>query len=86
MDFKINDKIIYPSHGLGVIIDITHEVVLGNEISMYVIRFEREDMLLKLPVANAKKVGLRYLSDKSIITRIAKTLLSKAMVMERHLE
>ena len=38
--FAVNDNIVYPKHGVGVIIDIEEQEISGMKLELYVIRFE----------------------------------------------
>jgi transcription-repair coupling factor (superfamily II helicase) len=58
INFKAGDSVVYPSHGVGKIIDIESQAIGGIEIQLYVIHFEREKMSLRIPVRKAKKSGL----------------------------
>ena len=48
-DFKINDFVVYPSHGVGQIVDEEVQNIAGFELKMYVITFEKDKMTLKVP-------------------------------------
>ena len=44
LEFSINQNIVYPKHGVGVIVDIQAQEISGMSLELYVIRFERERM------------------------------------------
>lgn len=75
--FKVNDKVVYPSHGVGEIIDIETQTIGGMEISVYVINFANDKMVVKVPINRAEQSGLRPLMDKSQIDTIFETLNGK---------
>lgn len=64
LSFKIGQYAIYPSHGVGKIIDIESTNILGTELKFYLMNFEKERLTIKIPVNNAEKVGLRHLISK----------------------
>ncbi len=63
--FKIGDFAVYPSHGVGKIIEIEKTSVLGQDFSCYLMYFEREKLTIKIPMNSAEKIGLRHLISKS---------------------
>ncbi len=62
--FKIGDYAVYPSHGVGKIIDIEKTVILGQDFSCYLMYFEKEKLTIKIPVSNTNKIGIRHLVSK----------------------
>ena len=69
-DFSIDHYVIYPSHGIGKVIDIQTVVILGSDFSCYLIYFEKEKLTIKVPIDNAKEVGLRHIVDKKTIDEV----------------
>ncbi len=74
--FKVNDYSVYPSHGVGKIIDIEKTSVLGQDLSCYLMHFEKEKLIIKIPVSSAEKIGLRHLVSKSQMDEVFSTLRS----------
>lgn len=64
ISFKVGQYAVYPSHGVGKIIDIESTEVLGQEFKCYLMNFEKERLSIKIPVNNADKIGLRHLVSK----------------------
>ena len=62
--YNIGDSVVYPTHGAGVIEDIEVKEVLGKEQSYYVMRIPIGDMMVMIPMANAKEIGMRDVIDK----------------------
>lgn len=62
--FSIGEKVVYPTHGVGIISDITEKVLNGENVEYYVISVPSLDMNILLPTANAEQLGLRRLSGK----------------------
>lgn len=62
--FKIGDFAVYPSHGIGQIIDIEKTIILNQEFKCYLMYFEREKLTIKIPMNSAEKIGLRSLISK----------------------
>lgn len=64
MEFKIGDKAVYPGHGVGEIVDIRKEVMLGCEQIFYSLRVVETGMKIMVPKNNTKSVGLRPVISK----------------------
>lgn len=65
VNFKVGDYAVYPSHGIGKIVDIEKTTVLGQDFSCYIMYFEKEKLNIKIPMNSAEKIGLRHLISKS---------------------
>ncbi|MCF8462570.1 MAG: CarD family transcriptional regulator [Rickettsiaceae bacterium] len=68
--FKEGDKVVYPSHGVGEIIQIESQQIAEQKLEFYVIRFIHDRMTLKIPVKKALSLGLRNLVDKNVVSEI----------------
>lgn len=77
LKFKQGSKVVYPSHGVGEIKGVESQKVGEYEIKTYVIEFDREKMILRIPVARAEKSGLRILSGTVELQKVSKTLLER---------
>lgn len=64
-EFKIGDRVVYPSHGVGEIVNIEPQKVGDVEMMFYVISFPRDKMIVRVSVKRAAASGLRTLADKS---------------------
>lgn len=62
--FKVGDYAVYPSHGVGKIIDIEKTNILNQEFKCYLMHFEKERLTIKIPMNSADKIGLRPLISK----------------------
>jgi CarD family transcriptional regulator len=78
--FQIGDRVVYPSHGMGEIINIEKQPIAGIEIEVFVISFTKDKMILRIPVKRAAEVGLRQISNKDEIDKIMSILKGKAKV------
>lgn len=78
VSFKVGDHVVYPAHGVGQVTGKEKQAVGEKEISVYVVSFAKDKMVLRVPVGRAKKVGLRSLSTKDQVTKAVKTLKGKA--------
>ena len=80
IDFKINDFVVYPSHGVGQIVDEEVQNIAGFELKMYVITFDKDKMTLKVPKDKAESTGMRKLSSPNIIGKALQVIGGKAKV------
>ncbi len=76
-EFKINDNVVYPSHGVGVIKDIEKQEIGGMSMELFVIFFEKEKLSMRVPIAKAKKTGLRHIISSSELKEVYVTLQDK---------
>ncbi|MEM9342913.1 MAG: CarD family transcriptional regulator [Pseudomonadota bacterium] len=79
-EFRPNDYVVYPAHGVGQIIKIETQEVAGMEIEVFVISFEKDKMKLSVPTHKATDVGMRSLSSPDVVSKAMTTLKGKARV------
>lgn len=77
-EFKIGERIVYPSHGVGEIVNVDNQILAGINTKVYVISFSQAKMTLTVPVNRATISGLRKLVDKNDLAEIYSTLQGKA--------
>ena len=63
-DFKTEDFVVYPTHGVGKVLGTEKQEIAGTELDLLVIDFEHDRMTLRIPVSKAHESGLRPLSSK----------------------
>ena len=78
--FRVNEFIVYPSHGVGQISEITNQQFGDTELELFVINFDKEKMTLLLPLDKAVEYGMRKLADKTMMTGAMKTLRGRARI------
>ncbi|MDF3608517.1 CarD family transcriptional regulator [Paracoccus sp. DMF-8] len=79
-EFRPDDFVVYPTHGVGKIVSIEEQEVAGLRLEMFVISFEKDKMTLRVPTARASEIGMRGLSTPDLIDRALETLKGKARV------
>jgi CarD family transcriptional regulator len=79
-DFRPNDYVVYPAHGVGRIVSIEEQEVVGIKLELFVISFEKDKMTLRVPTHKATEVGMRSLSSPDVVSRAMSTLKGKAKV------
>jgi CarD family transcriptional regulator len=77
-NFNIGDRVVYPSHGVGIIIAEESQQIGGQIINVFVISLSKDNMTLRVPVKRAEAVGLRPLSHKDYLNKVFSTLSSRA--------
>lgn len=80
LEFRPNDYVVYPAHGVGQIISIEEQDVAGFSLELFVISFEKDKMTLRVPTNKATESGLRSLSSPDVISQAMRTLKGKAKV------
>ncbi len=60
-NFKVNQRVVYPTQGVGVVTDIFDKEFNGENVKHYKIYIEVSDMNVYVPVKNASKHGIRSL-------------------------
>ncbi|SDD96553.1 CarD family transcriptional regulator [Ruegeria marina] len=80
LEFRPNDYVVYPAHGVGQIISIEEQEVAGFKLELFVISFEKDKMTLRVPTNRINESGLRSLSSPDVISQAMKTLKGKAKV------
>jgi CarD family transcriptional regulator len=79
-EFRPDDFVVYPAHGVGRIISIEEQEVAGFKLELFVISFEKDKMTLRVPTHKATEVGMRSLSSPDVVAHAMKTLRGKAKI------
>ncbi|MBT2132551.1 CarD family transcriptional regulator [Aliiroseovarius lamellibrachiae] len=80
LDFRPNEYVVYPSHGVGKIVSIEEQEIAGIELELFVISFEKDKMTLRVPTHKATEVGMRCLASDVEVSKAMDTLKGKARV------
>ena len=59
--FKINQKVVYPSQGVGIVKEVFEKTFKDQTTPYYKIYIEASDMVVMVPVANAENLGIRQI-------------------------
>ncbi len=78
--FDKGDFVVYPTHGVGKVVDIEAKEIAGHKLELFVISFEQERMMLRVPVMKAKLSGLRKLSSRKIMENALVTLKGRSRI------
>ncbi len=79
-DFRPNEFVVYPAHGVGKVVSIEEQEVAGIKLELFVISFEKDKMTLRVPTNKAIEVGMRSLSSPETVAQAMTTLKGKARV------
>jgi CarD family transcriptional regulator len=79
-DFRTNDWVVYPAHGVGRIVSVVEQEVAGIKMELFVINFDKDKMTLRVPVAKASSVGMRRLSSPDVVATALQTLRGRARI------
>ena len=77
--FRPQDFIVYPGHGVGRVKEVETLEVGGLRAEVFVLTFPNM-MLVRVPVTNASKVGMRGLADKKTLRAAMRTLRGRARI------
>ena len=80
LTFNAGEYVVYPTHGVGKVSDITKQNIAGTELEMLVVNFDKDKMTLRIPTAKITNVGLRKISDDKTMEEAFNTLKGKARV------
>ena len=78
--FNEGDYVVYPTHGVGKITGIETQEIAGQKLKLFVIEFEKEKMILRVPVSKVDAAGLRRLSTRKIMDSALTTLKGRSRV------
>ena len=78
--FEVGDYVVYPKHGVGRVIELQKSEIAGMQLELYVLRFEKEKMTLRVPTNKAEGVGMRKLSSDKTLKEALQVLTTKPKV------
>jgi CarD family transcriptional regulator len=78
--FKTGEAVVYPAHGVGRITAVEEQEIAGFKLELFVVSFEKDKMVLRVPTAKAASVGLRKLADADLIQKALDTLTGRARI------
>ncbi len=80
LNFKPNDFVVYPAHGVGQVVGIDKTTVAGVELETFVVSFAKDKMTLRVPVDKAESTGMREIASSEEISKAMTTLKGRAKV------
>ncbi len=76
--FSKGDHVVYPAHGVGIVQAIETQDIAGERLRVITIKFDKDRMILRVPVAKAEVSGLRHLSSRDQMEEALKVLGNKS--------
>lgn len=62
--FSVDQRIVYPSQGVGRIVEIREKSFKDSTVTYYIIYLEFSDMTVMVPVEKAEELGIRAIVPK----------------------
>ena len=78
--FRKGDAVVYPTHGVGRVERVGLEEIAGYRLNLIHISFEDNRMTLRVPVAQARAIGLRKLASRQALAAAQVTLTGRPRV------
>ena len=78
--FKTGEAVVYPAHGVGRITAVEEQEIAGFKLELFVVAFEKDKMVLRVPTAKAASVGLRKLAEPDLARKALDVLTGRARV------
>lgn len=78
--FNPGDFVVYPTHGVGKVVDITKDKIGGQTLDLIAVNFDKERMTMRIPMTQMNKTGLRPLSSKDLMTTALENLKGKPKI------
>lgn len=75
--FNIGDYVVYPAHGVGELIRIEEHDICDTVLEFFVIEFNKDHMVLRLPVQKALSAGLRAVAPREEMDEALNSLTTK---------
>jgi len=80
VEFSVGDYVVYPSHGVGHIVGVETQEIGEFALRVFVVSFEKDKMILRVPVNKAPVSGMRALSSKAQMKQALTALRGRAKV------
>lgn len=78
--FKVNEYVVYPTQGVGKVIGIEEEEIAGMKLELFKIEFEKERLVLRVPMGKVPQVGMRKIADDATVKGALETLKGRARI------
>lgn len=80
--FKVGDKAVHPSHGLGEIVSIEHRELGGTKGMFYILRILDNGMKVMIPVDGALQAGLRNVMSSKEAEAVLETMRAREVAVD----
>jgi CarD family transcriptional regulator len=72
--FAVNEKIVYPGHGVAVVSQAIEKNVAGHKVSFFELAFLNKDMTILVPMNGLTSTGIRRLSSLQKVDDVLRML------------
>ncbi len=79
--FEINQKVVYPGHGVARINRLIFQEIGGKKSELYELKFINKDITILIPLNNVAAIGVRPLSSNTKIDEIFEFLAKPAQLI-----
>lgn len=80
--FKVGDKAVHPSHGLGEIVSIEHRELGGTKGMFYILKILDNGMKVMIPVDGALQSGLRTVMSNKEADAVIETMRAREVAVD----
>src|SRR5882724_11742811 len=70
LNFQIGDKVVYPNHGVGVIVQISSRTIGPEVYKFYLLKIKASSLKVEVPFSNVGTVGLRPVVKNGEVIKI----------------
>ena len=81
--FKLGDKAVYPSHGVGEIVGVERREISGLQQTFYILRLMDTGMTVMVPIGNISAVGLREIIPLAEVKKVFALLKRKELAVAK---
>jgi CarD family transcriptional regulator len=78
--FSVGQSVVYPAHGVGRVTSVEKQTVAGMDLEVYVVAFDQDKMILRVPTNRAEASGMRALAGTKLVDDALKTLGGRARI------
>ena len=78
--FDVGQNVVYPAHGVGTVTGIEKQTVAGMDLEVFVVSFDQDKMILRVPTNRAEASGMRALAGSKLVDDALKTLGGRARI------
>ena len=71
---------MYPAHGVGRITAVEEQEIAGFKLELFVVSFDKDKMVLRVPTAKATSVGMRKLAEPEGMQKALDVLTGRARI------
>lgn len=76
--FSVNDRVVYPGHGVARINRIVEKNVGKESVHFFELKFLHKEMTVLVPTTNLPAVGIRPLSSPTLVHKLFRVLAQPA--------